>query len=156
MLDGQQKKVKQNLQVKFSQHLGKYKEGVHLPEYNFIQDLCLGILKTISVICNKIAISMNEKVTEYESATSFSYVFPLFTKKIRYRIPGCFPGDYAVQKKCWKHIYMFIYYRLSKLVETCFSLVTRLNIQPHKGKWHDQQQHYLPFMKNGGSEFQGK
>ncbi|MCB5230509.1 MAG: hypothetical protein WCX83_05515 [Candidatus Cloacimonas sp.] len=99
MLDGQQKKVKQNLQVKFSQHLEKYKEGVHLPEYNFIQDLCLGILKTISVICNKIAISMNEKVTEYESATSFSYVFPLFTKKVRSTIPGCFPGDYAVQKK---------------------------------------------------------
>jgi hypothetical protein len=67
MFDEQQKKIKLNLQVKFSQYLGKYKKGVHLPEYNFIRDICLGILKTNSVICNKIAISMNEKVSVKKS-----------------------------------------------------------------------------------------
>ncbi|MFA5499197.1 MAG: hypothetical protein WC327_06605, partial [Candidatus Cloacimonadia bacterium] len=63
MFNEQQKIVKQSMQVKFLQYLRKFKDSVYLPEYKFIQDLCLGILKTNSVICNKIAVSMNEKVS---------------------------------------------------------------------------------------------
>ena len=71
-------------------------------------------------------------------------------KKFALQYLIAFPAIMQYKKKSWKHIYTFIYYRLSKLVETCFSFVTRLNIQPYKGIWHDQQQLYLPFMKNGG------
>lgn len=39
------------MQVKFSQYLGMFKGKVHLSEYKFIHDICLGILKTNSVIC---------------------------------------------------------------------------------------------------------
>ena len=51
MDNGQQKQTKQSLQVKFAQYLGKYKNGFTIPEYKFLRDMCLGILKSQSVIC---------------------------------------------------------------------------------------------------------
>jgi hypothetical protein len=48
---------------KFVQHLNKFREGLILPEYHFLQDACLGILKSQSPICLKMAGSLNEKVT---------------------------------------------------------------------------------------------
>ena len=63
MFNNQQKQTKQSMQVKFSQYLGKYKENFSLPEFNFLQDVCLGILKSKSVICLRIASELNEKTT---------------------------------------------------------------------------------------------
>jgi len=63
MYNEQQKKAKQSMQVKFAQYVGRFKELVYLPEYNFINDMCLGMLKTNSVICNRIAGALNEKIT---------------------------------------------------------------------------------------------
>jgi len=71
-------------------------------------------------------------------------------KKFALQYLAVFPAIMQYKKSFRKHIYVFIYYRLSRLVEICFSSVTRLNIQPHKGKWHEQQQLLIPCIKNGG------
>lgn len=61
-----------------------------------------------------------------------------------------FPSIMKYSNKQWKQIYDFVYYRLSKLVETCFSWISRYNLQPYKGKWHENQQMIIPCFKNGG------
>lgn len=59
MFDAQQKQTKQSLQVKFSQFLEKFSRILSLPEFNFLQDICLGILKSKSLICLRIASELN-------------------------------------------------------------------------------------------------
>lgn len=63
MFDGQQKATLQSMQVKFSQYLYELKDLLTLPEYHCVKDLCLGILKSRSLICMQIATSLHEKVS---------------------------------------------------------------------------------------------
>jgi hypothetical protein len=63
MFTEQQKKAKQSMQVKFTQHLQEFRNAVSIPEYKCIKDICLGILKTNSVTCTKIAGSLHEPIT---------------------------------------------------------------------------------------------
>ncbi|MDD4310726.1 MAG: hypothetical protein PHO32_10120, partial [Candidatus Cloacimonetes bacterium] len=63
MFDVQQKQTKQSMQVKFSQFLDKFSKHFTLPEFNFLHDMCLGILKSQSVICLRVASELNEKTT---------------------------------------------------------------------------------------------
>ena len=63
MFTGQQKETKHDMQVKFSQFLSKFKYGVTVPEHKFLKDMCLGILKSQSVICLRVACMLNEQVT---------------------------------------------------------------------------------------------
>lgn len=72
MFDEQQKQTKQNMQVKFAQHLDKFRDELTLPEYHFVQDACLGILKSQSPICLKMASSLNEKVTPKKVCERFT------------------------------------------------------------------------------------
>ena len=72
MFSEQQKQTKQNMQVKFAQHLNKFRDGLTLPEYHFLQDACLGILKSQSPICLKMAGSLNEKVTPKKVCERFT------------------------------------------------------------------------------------
>ncbi len=72
MFDEQQKQTKQNMQVKFAQHLDKFRDELTLPEYHFLQDACLGILKSQSPICLKMANSLNEKVTPKKVVERFT------------------------------------------------------------------------------------
>jgi hypothetical protein len=58
MLSGQQTKTKEYLQVKFLQYLKRYQDAFTRPEYKFLQDMCLGILKGETVINNKIALNL--------------------------------------------------------------------------------------------------
>ncbi len=76
------------------------------------------------------------------------YLYSLKRFAIQYLI--AFPAIMQYKRSSWKKIYDFVYYRLTRLVETCFSSVTRLNIQPYKGKWHEQQQLLIPGLENGG------
>jgi hypothetical protein len=71
-------------------------------------------------------------------------------KRFAFQYLSAFPEIMQHKNSSWKKIYDFVYYRLTRLVETCFSSVTRLNIQPYKGKWHEQQQLLIPCLKNGG------
>lgn len=61
-----------------------------------------------------------------------------------------FPSIMKYKNKSWKKIYGFVYYRISMLLEACFSSVTRFNINPYKGKWHERNQLIIPCLKNGG------
>jgi len=61
-----------------------------------------------------------------------------------------FPSIMKYKNKNWKKIYGFVYYRISMLLEACFSSVTRFNINPYKGKWHEGNQLIIPCLKNGG------
>ena len=72
MFDEQQKQTRQNMQVKFAQHLDKFRDELTLPEYHFLQDACLGILKSQSPICLKMASSLNEKVTPKKVCERFT------------------------------------------------------------------------------------
>lgn len=63
MFNEQQKQTKERLQVKLSQFLSKFRPQMTLPEYNFLLDACLGIIKSRSVICLQMARSLNEQVT---------------------------------------------------------------------------------------------
>ncbi len=60
MISGQQIKVKENMQVKFLQFHKKYQEYFTRPDCKFLQDMCLGILKSESVINNQIALNLLE------------------------------------------------------------------------------------------------
>ena len=60
MFDFQQKQTKQSMQVKFSQFLEKFSRHLTLPESNFLHDISLGILKSKSVICLRIASELND------------------------------------------------------------------------------------------------
>jgi hypothetical protein len=72
MFNEQQKQTKQSVQVKFSQFLSQFKKQVSLPEYHFVQDICLGILKSQSVICLQIARSLHEKVSNKKVCERFT------------------------------------------------------------------------------------
>jgi hypothetical protein len=60
----QQIKTKENLQVKLCQFLSKFKSRVSLPEYKHLHDICLGIIKSQSVIANQIAQSLGEGISK--------------------------------------------------------------------------------------------
>lgn len=76
------------------------------------------------------------------------YLYSL--KRFAYIYLQAFPSIMKYKNKDWKKIYDFVYYRLSMLLEHCFSSVTRFNINPYKGKWHDANQLIIPCLKNGG------
>lgn len=63
MFDMTKTKTKEKLQVKFLQFLSKHKGLFTLPEFKFLIDMCLGILKTHAVINNKIAIGLLEAIS---------------------------------------------------------------------------------------------
>ncbi len=63
-----------------------------------------------------------------------------------------FPAIMKYANLDWKKIYGFVYYRLSELVDTCFSSVTRFNINPYQGKWHEENQLIIPCLKKRGDE----
>ncbi|HOY85680.1 MAG TPA: transposase [Candidatus Syntrophosphaera sp.] len=63
MFRGQQIKIKENLQVKFHQFMRKFRQTFTIPEYKFIQDISLGILKSQSVIINQIAQTLGENIS---------------------------------------------------------------------------------------------
>ena len=54
MFTEQQKQTKEKLQVKLSQYADRFRSHLTLPEYNFLLDTCLGIIKSQSVICLRI------------------------------------------------------------------------------------------------------
>lgn len=72
MNNGQQTKVKQTLQVKFHQFLSKYRNTLTVPEYKFMQDICLGIVKGQSVINNHIAGTLLESITVKKTCERFT------------------------------------------------------------------------------------
>ena len=63
MFNGHKKETKHSMQVKFSQYLSKFKYGITVPEFKFIRDMSLGILKSQSVICLRMACMLNEGIT---------------------------------------------------------------------------------------------
>ena len=79
---------------------------------------------------------------------TMSFLYSL--KRFAYKYLQAFPAIMKYRNKDWKSIYNFVYYRLSVLVNTCFASVTRFNIQPYKGIYHDYNQLEIPCMKNGG------
>ena len=76
------------------------------------------------------------------------YLYSL--KRFAYKYLLSFPAIMKYKNKDWKKIYDFVYYRLSELVTRCFSSVTRFNINPYQGKWHEGNQLIIPCLKNGG------
>lgn len=76
------------------------------------------------------------------------YLYSL--KRFAYDYMKAFPNIMKYKNKHWKKIYDFVYYRLSLLLQSCFAAVTRFNINPFKGKWHDANQLIIPCLKNGG------
>jgi hypothetical protein len=71
-------------------------------------------------------------------------------KKFAYSYLSSFPSIMSYTNKAWGNICDFIFYRLSLLVECCFSTVTRYKINPYAGIWQERQQLILPCLKNGG------
>ncbi len=63
MINKKQIKTRETLQVKLLQFLNNFRETQSLPVYKFIQDICLGILKSKSVIMLQIAKQLNEPIT---------------------------------------------------------------------------------------------
>lgn len=63
MISKQQIRTKESLQVKLHQFLAKFKHGVTLPEHKHIHDICLGIIKSQSVIANQIAQTLGEDIS---------------------------------------------------------------------------------------------
>ncbi|MDD4310113.1 MAG: hypothetical protein PHO32_07005, partial [Candidatus Cloacimonetes bacterium] len=63
MINNQQKQTTQSMQVKFSQFIKKFERHFTQPEFNFLRDMSLGILKSQSVICLRVASKLNEKTT---------------------------------------------------------------------------------------------
>jgi len=61
-----------------------------------------------------------------------------------------FPNIMAYTNQDWKKILGFIYYKLTMLLNECFSLVTRRKINPYKGVWAEKNQLIIPCLKNGG------
>lgn len=61
-----------------------------------------------------------------------------------------FPSIMKNSNKRWKKVYDFVYYKLSALLQSCFMHIKRYDLCPYAGKWHDQNQLQIPFMKNGG------
>lgn len=72
MFSEHQEQSKQSLQVKFGQYLGKFKNGFSLPEYKFLRDMCLGILKSQSVICLRAACMLGESINVKKTCERFT------------------------------------------------------------------------------------
>ncbi|MBW6515327.1 MAG: transposase [Candidatus Cloacimonetes bacterium] len=71
-------------------------------------------------------------------------------KRYAYLFLEAFPSIMKYCNSRWKKIYDFIYYRLSILVQMCFTSVTKYNINPYAGRWLKSQQLLIPYKKNGG------
>lgn len=71
-------------------------------------------------------------------------------KRYAYLFLEAFPSIMKYCNSRWKKIYDFIYYRLSILVQMCFTSVTRYNINPYAGRWLKSIQLEIPYIKNGG------
>lgn len=63
MLNEQQKQMVENLQGKIHNYLQNFRNSLSLPEYKFIRDTGIGILKSRSVTVNQIAMHLREKIT---------------------------------------------------------------------------------------------
>ena len=63
MLKKQQIKTKESMQVKFHQFLRKFSHQFSLPVFKYMSDMCLGIMKSKSVIINKIAQQLCEDIS---------------------------------------------------------------------------------------------
>jgi hypothetical protein len=63
MIKKHQIKTKESLQVKLHYFLRRFKSGFTLPEYKHIHDICLGIIKSQSVIANQIAQNLGEDIS---------------------------------------------------------------------------------------------
>jgi hypothetical protein len=59
----QQIKTKKSLQAKLHQHLAKFRHELSVPEYKHMFDICLGIIKSQSVIVNQIAQQLGEDIS---------------------------------------------------------------------------------------------
>ena len=93
MFNEQQKQTKESLQVKLSQFLSKFRRQMTLPEYNFLLDACLGIIKSQSVICLQMARSLNEKVTVKK-------ICERFTRHLNKQELGAALGANIINKQC--------------------------------------------------------
>ncbi len=76
------------------------------------------------------------------------YLYSL--KRFAYIYLQAFPSIMKYKNRDWKKIYDFVYYRLSMLIQSCFSSISTRNINPYKGKWHEANQLIIPCLKNGG------
>jgi hypothetical protein len=56
-------KIEHKVQIKFNQHVSKYKTYFKLPVYKFIKQMMFGILTTGNVHLNKIGCILNERIT---------------------------------------------------------------------------------------------
>jgi len=72
MFNKQQTQTKESLQVKFRQFIQCFKTSLTLPEYNYLQDSCLGILKGHTVINNRIAQKLFEPITVKKTCERFT------------------------------------------------------------------------------------
>lgn len=63
MINKQQKQIVENLQVKIHNHLNSFKSSLTLPEYKFVRDAVIGILKSRSVTVNQIGMHLGEEIT---------------------------------------------------------------------------------------------
>ena len=72
-MNGEQQIItKKTLQVKLHQFLNIFRYGFSLPEYKFIVDIVLGILKSRSIICNRIAQELAESITKKKTCERLS------------------------------------------------------------------------------------
>jgi hypothetical protein len=76
------------------------------------------------------------------------YLYSL--KKYAYVFLAAFPSLMKYSNKRWKQIFDFVYYRISLLLATCWSSVTRNNINPYTGNWLAYNQLEIDCTKNGG------
>ena len=67
-----QKKTKELLQVELADYLSNYRDDLTLPEFNFLKDVCLGILKSQSVIQLRIAKELNENISPKKTCERFT------------------------------------------------------------------------------------
>jgi len=72
MNSNDQNKTRQILQVNFIRYLKKYSKSLSLPEKKFLQDICLGILKSSSVINHQIAQRLHEQITLKKTCERFT------------------------------------------------------------------------------------
>lgn len=68
MLDKQQKQIVEILQEKIYRYLKSFKKELSLPEYKFVCDTVLGILKSKSIIVNRIVMVLDENISIKKTA----------------------------------------------------------------------------------------
>ncbi len=81
-----------------------------------------------------------------------SMCFLYSLKRFAHKYLLAFPAIMKYRNKTWKKIYDFVYYRLSELVTRCFCSVSRFNMNPYKGKWHEENQLIVSCFTTGGCE----